>query len=69
MTARLNSREDLLSLYGDLKHLADEKLKVLHSKRKIISVCSCTGCASQDSLLIVEELNKHIQERHLEDTI
>ena len=69
MTARLNSREDLLSLYGDLKHLSDEKLEVLHSKRKIISVCSCTGCASQDSLLIVEELNKHIQERHLEDTI
>ena len=69
MTTRLNSREDLLSLYGDLKHLADEKLEILHSKRKIISVCSCTGCASQDSLLIVEELNKHIQERHMEDTI
>ena len=38
MTTRLNSREDLLSLYGDLKHLADEKLEILHSRRKIISV-------------------------------
>ena len=67
MSTRLNSREDLLHFYEQVKHIAQEKTEEVKIEKRTISVCSCTGCASQDSLLIVDELNRIIAERHLED--
>ena len=67
MSTRLNSREDLLHFYEQVKHIAQGKTEEVNIEKRTISVCSCTGCASQDSLLIVDELNRIIAERHLEN--
>ncbi|MGM9940361.1 MAG: NADH-ubiquinone oxidoreductase-F iron-sulfur binding region domain-containing protein [Bulleidia sp.] len=56
-------------MYERVRGLVDNKLNFDPQTRRIISVCSCTGCASQESLELVARLNEVIGERGLEDRI
>ena len=69
MCDRLNSKQDLLNMYDRVKCLIDQKMSHDPDAKRIISVCSCTGCAAQDSLDIVSEINRIAKERGLEDKI
>ena len=66
MCDRLNSKQDLLNMYDRVKCLIDQKMSHDPDAKRIISVCSCTGCAAQDSLDIVSEINRIAKERGLE---
>lgn len=69
MSEKMTSRQDLLDMYERVKGLVDNKLNFDPQTKRIISVCSCTGCASQESLELVDRLNAIVRERGLEERI
>ena len=65
---KLNSKEDLLKLYENVKGLLDiKKGKVDPKGVKFISVCGGTGCTSSDSLLICQALKEEAKKQGVED--
>ena len=69
MSEKLNSRQDLLDMYERVRGLIDQRIAYDPDTKRVISVCSCTGCASQESLELVRRLNQIIAERGLQDKI
>lgn len=70
MCKKINSRDDLLKMYENVKDLLSLRLEerddsdVFH-----ISVCGGTGCNSSSSLDIVNELKKYAKEYGVEDRV
>ena len=69
MSEKLTSRQDLLDMYERVRGLVDNKINYDPDTKRVISVCSCTGCASQESLELVAKLNEIIAQRGLQDRI
>ena len=69
MSEKLTSRQDLLDMYERVRGLVDNKINYDPDTKRVISVCSCTGCASQESLELVDKLNEIIAQRGLQDRI
>lgn len=69
MCNKLSSQQDLLNLYENVKSQIDHKIVGDPNVSRVISVCSCTGCAAQESLVLVDNLNAAIKARGLEDKI
>ena len=70
MCKRLSSKEELLSLYEnvkDLLSLRDNESEL--AEKYYISVCGGTGCNSSNSMEIVEELKRWIKECGVEDKV
>ena len=70
MCKRLNSREELLSLYENVKDLLtlrDNESDL--TDKYYISVCGGTGCNSSNSMEIVSELKKWAKECGVEDKV
>ena len=67
---RLNSKEELLSLYENVKDLLTLRDKESESTEKYyISVCGGTGCNSSSSPEIVSELKRWAKECGVEDKV
>lgn len=70
MCKKINSREDLLNLYENVKCLLDLRYVERDDSEKFhISVCGGTGCTSSSSLAIVEKLKYWAKECHVEDKV
>ena len=70
MCKRLNSREELLNLYDNVKDLLALRTVESESTEKYyISVCGGTGCNSSNSLEIVNELKRWVKECNLEGKV
>ena len=70
MCKRLNSKEELLSLYENVKGLLTLRDNESESTEKYyISVCGGTGCNSSQSPEIVNELKRWAKECGVEDKV
>ena len=70
MCKKINSREDLLNLYENVKCLLDLRYVERDDSEKFhISVCGGTGCTSSSSLAIVEKLKYWAKECNVEDKV
>ena len=70
MCKRLNSKEELLSLYNNVKDLLTLRdMESINHDRYYISVCGGTGCNSSNSMEIVEELKKWAKDCGVEDKV
>ena len=70
MCKRLNSKEELLSLYENVKDLLTLRDTESESTEKYyISVCGGTGCNSSQSPEIVSELKRWAKECGVEDKV
>ena len=70
MCNRINSKEDLLKLYDNVKDLlASRTNEVTICDKYFISVCAGTGCTSSKSLDIVEALKYWAKECGVEDRV
>ena len=70
MCKRINSKEELLNLYENVKDLlATRSNKVTTCDKYHISVCAGTGCTSSKSLDIVESLKYWAKECGVEDKV
>ena len=59
MCKKINSKEELLNLYENVKDLLElRKTEIEEPEKYYISVCGGTGCTSSSSLKIVDAL-KH----------
>ena len=70
MCKRLNSKEELLSLYENVKDLLtlrDNESEL--ADKYYISVCGGTGCNSSNSKEIVDELKRWVKECGIEDKV
>ena len=70
MCKRLNSKEELLSLYENVKDLLtlrDNESEL--ADKYYISVCGGTGCNSSNSMEIVNELKRWVKECGIEDKV
>ena len=70
MCKRLNSKEELLNLYNNVKDLLalrDNESEL--AEKYYISVCGGTGCNSSNSMEIVEELKRWAKECGVEDKV
>ena len=70
MCKKVNSKEELLALYDNVKDLLELRTKVNENPEKYhISVCGGTGCSSSNSLKIVEALKHWAKEYKVEDKV
>ena len=70
MCNKINSREDLLKMYDNVKDLLDIKNTYQESPSKYcISVCGGTGCTSSSSLQIIEKLKEAAKKFGVEDKV
>ena len=70
MCNRINSKEDLLKLYDNVKDLlASRTNEVTICDKYYISVCAGTGCTSSKSLEIVDALKHWAKECGVEDRV
>ena len=70
MCNKINSREDLLKMYDNVKDLLDIKNTYQESPTKYcISVCGGTGCTSSSSLQIIEKLKEAAKKFGVEDKV
>ena len=70
MCKRLNSKEELLSLYNNVKDLLTLRdMESTNHDRYYISVCGGTGCNSSNSMEIVEELKKWAKDCGVADKV
>ncbi|MCI5745840.1 MAG: NADH-quinone oxidoreductase subunit NuoF [Erysipelotrichaceae bacterium] len=67
---KINSKQDLLNYYENVKGLLDIRNEVRNDSDKFhISVCAGSGCSSLNSMEIVENLKKYVKEYNLEDKV
>ena len=70
MCARINSKEDLMKVYENVKDLLNLRTVENDKPEKYhISVCGGTGCTSSNSLKIVEALKHWAKEYGVEDKV
>ena len=70
MCKKVNSKEELLALYDNVKDLLELRTTVNENPEKYhISVCGGTGCSSSNSLKIVEALKHWAKEYKVEDKV
>lgn len=70
MCARINSKDDLMKVYENVKDLLDlRRVENDKPEKYHISVCGGTGCTSSNSLKIVEALKHWAKEYGVEDKV
>ena len=70
MCKKINSKEELLEVYENLKGLLDIKNgKADVSKRMVISICGGTGCHASQSEKLKEELIKYAEIYNVSDKV
>ena len=60
---KIRSKQDLLDLYNNVVSLLDVRKNLSKDEKKFhIGVCAGTGCTALDSIKIVENIQKYIDE-------
>lgn len=70
MAKKITSYDDLLTFYQENEHLLDNRLKTenKNQKRQVL-VCGGTGCHASESKLLVEKIQKLVEEKGLAEKV
>ena len=70
MCKKINSKEEFLNLYDNVKDLLElRKTEIEEPEKYHISVCGGTGCTSSSSLKIIDALKHWAKEYNVEDKV